>query len=80
MFGVGPLEVAVIILVAFLVLGPAKSIDIARQAGKIMRDLRGNFSEIVDAINPDNDPKATTRKPLSPPHEPEEPPDFRDPK
>ena len=38
--GMGPLEMVVVLVVAFLVLGPGKSIDLARSAGKAFRDLR----------------------------------------
>ena len=38
--GMGIMELAVIFLVSFLVLGPSKSIDMARTAGKVLRDLR----------------------------------------
>ena len=37
--GMGIPEIGVILLVAFLVLGPGRSIDMVRSAGKIMGDL-----------------------------------------
>ena len=48
--GVGIMEVAVILLVGFLVLGPGRSIDMARRAGKVLGDLRRTFGEVTDAI------------------------------
>ena len=53
----GPLEIAVIFLVAFLALGPGKSIEMARTAGKLLRDLRRTFDEVTSAVNLDDDDK-----------------------
>ena len=44
------MEVAVILLVGFLVLGPGRSIDMARRTGKVLGDLRRTFGEVTDAI------------------------------
>jgi Sec-independent protein translocase protein TatA len=49
--GVGLMEVAVILLVGFLVLGPGRSIDMARRTGKVLGDLRRTFGEVTDAIS-----------------------------
>lgn len=37
---IGPLEIAVVLLVALLVFGPHRMPDLARQAGRAMRELR----------------------------------------
>ena len=39
-FGIGPQELLVIIVLAFVVLGPTRMTDTARKAGQIARDLR----------------------------------------
>lgn len=49
--GMGLMELLVILLVAFLVLGPGKSIDMARRTGKVLGDLRRTFSDVTDAIS-----------------------------
>ena len=49
--GMGVLELAVVFLVAFLVLGPGKSIEMARTAGKVIRDLRRTFTELAAAVD-----------------------------
>jgi Sec-independent protein translocase protein TatA len=49
--GIGIMELAVILLVGFLVLGPGRSIDMARRTGKIVGDLRRTFAEVTDAIS-----------------------------
>ena len=49
--GMGIPEVGVILLVAFLVLGPGRSIDMARSAGKILGDLRRSFNDVTSAVS-----------------------------
>jgi sec-independent protein translocase protein TatB len=49
--GMGVFELAVILLVAFLVLGPGRSIDMARSAGKLLGDLRRSFSDVTSAVS-----------------------------
>ncbi len=41
---IGPLEIAVILIIALLVLGPAKLPDTARSIGKGMREFRQSLS------------------------------------
>ena len=48
--GMGIPEIGVIFLVAFLVLGPARAIDMARSAGKIMGDLKRSFGDVTSAM------------------------------
>ena len=58
--GMGMLELAVIFLVAFLALGPSKSIEMARTTGKVLGDLRRTFNEVIAATTLDaEDPKAS---------------------
>ncbi len=73
-FGVGFLELTVIFLVAFLVMGPGKSIEMARTAGKLLGDLRRTLNEMTAAanLNPENPPPA--RPPATPQPSPEPPP------
>ncbi len=49
--GMGPMELGVIFLVAFLVLGPGKSIDMARTTGRVLRELRKSFSDLASAVD-----------------------------
>lgn len=83
LFGVGFLELTVIFLVAFLVMGPGKSIELARTAGKLLGDLRRTLNEMTAAANlnpenpgssapPANPPAAPP--PSNPPAAPQEPP------
>jgi sec-independent protein translocase protein TatB len=51
--GIGAMEMAIIFLVAFLVLGPSKSIEMAKAAGKVMRDIRRTFSDVAAAASVD---------------------------
>ena len=51
LFGVGVLELAVIFLIAFLVMGPVKSIEMARSAGKLIGELRRTVNEMTAATD-----------------------------
>ena len=60
LMGMGIPEVGVILLVAFLVLGPGRSIDMARNAGKLLGDLRRSFNEVTRAVTVEVDQVGTT--------------------
>ena len=49
--GMGIPELGVIMLVAFLVLGPSRTIDMARKAGKVLGDLRRSFGDVTSAMS-----------------------------
>ena len=53
--GMGIMEIGVVMVVAFLVLGPSRTIDTARTAGRLMRDLRRTFSEVMEAVDMERD-------------------------
>ena len=44
MFQVGPLEIALVAIIALIVLGPAKLPDAARAMGRGMREFKGALS------------------------------------
>ena len=45
MFQVGPLELAVVLIIALLVLGPQRLPDVARSVGRGMREFRNALNE-----------------------------------
>ena len=49
--GMGLAEIAVVMVVAFLVLGPSRTINMARTAGKILADLRRTFNDVAAAVS-----------------------------
>ena len=51
LMGMGIPEIGVVLLVAFLVLGPVRSIDMARSVGKVLGDLRRSFNDVTGALN-----------------------------
>jgi len=75
-FGMGLPEMLVIFLVAFLALGPSKSIEMARTAGKMIRDLRRTFNEVAAAVNLDDDERSSHRQQVN--SRPAEPRDGSD--
>ena len=54
--GMGIVELAVIFLVSFLVLGPSKSIDMAKTLGKVIRDLKSAMADMTSTIDLDQTP------------------------
>ena len=71
LMGVGAPEVLVIFLVAFLALGPNRSITMARTAGKVLGDLRRTFNEVVSAVSMEQG-EASPPRWVSPVEDPEE--------
>ena len=67
--GMGIMELAVIFLVSFLVLGPSKSIDMARTAGKVIGDLRSAMSDLASAVDLDqtSPPSASSQASMTAP-------------
>lgn len=51
--GIGPVELLVVALIAFLFLGPAKMMEAARSAGKLARDIRRTTSELPSLLSLD---------------------------
>ena len=62
--GIGSMELLVILLVAFLVVGPGRSIEMARRTGKVLGDLRRGFSEVTDAISVEERQRTHSQQPL----------------
>lgn len=54
-FGIGGLELLVILLVAFVALGPGKTIEVARTIGRVVREARSTFADIMDAASLSDD-------------------------
>ncbi|MGH9149264.1 MAG: Sec-independent protein translocase protein TatB, partial [Acidimicrobiales bacterium] len=71
---VGAPEVLVILLVALIVLGPARLPEAARQVGKVLGEVRrvasGFQNEIRDAVNQPAAAAAPPPAPAPPPAEP----------
>ena len=61
--GMGMMELLVVLLVAFLVLGPGRSIDMAKRTGKVLGDLRRTFSEVTDAVSSEERQRSQAQQP-----------------
>ena len=61
--GIGFMELVVILLVAFLVVGPGRSIEMARRTGKVLGDLRRSFTDVTDAITVEERQRAHSQQP-----------------
>ena len=52
--GIGPMEIAVIAVIALLVLGPSRLPEAARSLGKGMKEMRDSFSGAMDRDDDDD--------------------------
>ncbi len=50
-FGIGPFEVLLILLIAFIILGPKRLIEMSKKAGKVTSDLTRSVSELNEQVN-----------------------------
>jgi TatA/E family protein of Tat protein translocase len=75
MFGIGPVELLVVFVVALLVFGPTKLPELARSLGKGLREFRRASSDLRRSIELDDDDVAQEPAPAQAgsPHEPPEP-------
>ena len=62
LFGIGPLEILIILLIAYLVLGPARMIEIARSLSSFVREVRQTTSELPDLLAIEEASKETPAK------------------
>lgn len=72
LFGIGNLELFAILIVMLLVLGPARMVDLARQAGHWWRESQRFLRTMADAATVKLDEKPS---PSSPPRDPFESPE-----
>lgn len=74
-FGIGTLELLVILLVAFVALGPGKTVEVARTIGKMAREARRTFTDIMDAASLDENSgrQRDNPGPTAPPAPPTDP-------
>jgi Sec-independent protein translocase protein TatA len=54
--GMGPLEILVVLLLAFILLGPQKMMEGARLFGKASREIRRMTDELQTTINLEEEP------------------------
>ena len=62
--GMGTLEIFVVLLVAFLFLGPERMIGVARTLGKTMAELRRMTAELPDLVMEEDEKATPTEAPI----------------
>jgi TatA/E family protein of Tat protein translocase len=65
-FNIGPGELILILIIALVVLGPARLPDVAQSLGKSLREFRKAASDISDASKVDVSTEPTTKE-MAPP-------------
>jgi len=60
--GMGPLEIFIILLIAFILLGPERMVDTARLMGKALREIRRMTAELPKLTEEDFNLKPTNRR------------------
>lgn len=50
-FGIGPFEVLLILLIAFIIFGPKRLLEMSKKAGKVVSDLTRSVSELNEKVN-----------------------------
>jgi TatA/E family protein of Tat protein translocase len=53
MFGMGPMELVVILFIGLLVLGPKKTVEAARSTGRFIGETKKAISEAAEALKVD---------------------------
>jgi Sec-independent protein translocase protein TatA len=73
LFGIGNLEIVIVLIIALLVLGPARMVDVARQTGRWWREAQQLLRGMADAatVKLDETPSlnAPPRDPVDPPED-----------
>ena len=54
-FGIGILEILLVLIVALAIWGPARMVEIARKLGKLMHTLRQATAELKDTVTKEID-------------------------
>ena len=60
-FGVGPVEILMVGFVAFLILGPARMVEVARTLGKFVQEIRRTTSDLANVISIEEEAPSPTK-------------------
>ena len=60
-FGVGPVEILMVGFVAFLILGPARMVEVARTLGKFVQEIRQTTRDLANVISIDEESPSPTK-------------------
>jgi TatA/E family protein of Tat protein translocase len=50
-FGIGPFEVLLVLLIAFIIFGPKRLLEMSKKAGKVIGDLTRSVSDLNETVN-----------------------------
>ena len=80
MFGIGPTELIIILVIALIVIGPKKLPDLAKALGKGMAEFKKATREIKESLDLDEDFQDVKKDLVDSVSELNEPYDFEEPK
>ena len=60
---IGPLEVIVVVVVALIVLGPQKMLEVAQKAGRSMSKMQGTVKNLLSTDDIDSEPEPDSTMP-----------------
>ena len=72
LFGIGNMEILIVLIIALLVLGPARMVDVARQTGRWWREAQQVLRGMADAATVKLDETPSLSAPPRDPVEPQE--------
>lgn len=77
-FGVGGPELLLVLVLAFVALGPLRMLQAARSLGRLLRDLRRYYTDLMAGIHQelsgmDDAPQDLRQRTVAPPPEPDQP-------
>jgi sec-independent protein translocase protein TatA len=58
-FGIGPFEVLLVLLIAFIIFGPERLLEMSKKAGRVMGDLTRSVSDLNAKVNEEMKGKAS---------------------
>lgn len=50
-FGIGPFELLLVLLIAFIIFGPKRLLEMSKKAGKVIGDLTRSVSDLNEKVN-----------------------------
>lgn len=67
LFGIGPMEILIILVVAVIALGPAKMVEVGRALGKLVGTLKKASADLTNQVAKELEEEKQSQPPPAPP-------------